>query len=351
MVGNGWVVDVASKNDGTTIPYVNKQIDISIERSPFNINNFRAIKSLEHYINNEQYDIVNCHTPIGAMVARLAAHRARRNGTKVIYMTHGLHFYNGASRKNWLLYYNAEKWLARYTDAIITINSEDRANVRRFFNEIPHQYYLPGVGYDTNHIIDTNDLHIKALREEYGLNDNDFICLYIARYSLDKNHKFLIKAIKQLKQYIPNCKLLLLGDGEEMISCRKLAQELNIEKSVIFAGYQHNIAAYLQIAHVGVSPSISEGLGLGLVEEMCVGLPVVASRVRGHKDLIEDGVNGLLYTLNDTQEFIDKILYLYNNKEVSRQLGETARQNISRFSVENVISEMMKIFEQEMAQK
>ena len=84
---------------------------------------------------------------------------------------------------------------------------------------------------------------------------------------------------------------------------------------------------------------------------MCVGLPVVASRVRGHKDLIEDGVNGLLYTLNDTQEFIDKILYLYNNKEVRRQLGETARQNISRFSVENVISEMMKIFEQEMAQK
>ena len=102
---------------------------------------------------------------------------------------------------------------------------------------------------------------------------------------------------------------------------------------------------------MGVSPSISEGLGLGLVEEMCVGLPVVASRVRGHKDLIEDGVNGLLYTLNDTQEFIDKILYLYNNKEVSRQLGETARQNISHFSVENVISEMMKIFEQEMAQK
>lgn len=345
MVRSGWIVDVASDNDGTSLPYVNKQIDIPVKRTPFHPSNIVAIKRLSQHLEREDYDIINCHTPIGAMIARLASCKARRKGSKVIYMAHGFHFYEGAPIHNWLLYYTAEKWLARYTDAIITINEEDRRNASKLLTEISHQYYLHGVGYDVNHVGVSHKKRQNKLRAQYNLREDDFVCLYIARYTRDKNHKFLIKALTELQKHIPRCKFLLLGDGKEMVACRNLSCKLGLEKSVIFAGFHSKISDYLQIVQVGVSPSVSEGLGLGLVEEMCVGLPVLASRVRGHRDLIEDGKNGLLYTLDDTADFVSKLVYLYEHPEVRKSIGTTAQENISKYSAENIIPQMMDIFE------
>ena len=350
LTENGWEVHVASKNDGTTIPYVHKQIDIPIQRSPFRVGNLIAVNQLKKVIKEERYDIVHCHTPIGAMVARLAAKDYRKSlGVKVIYMTHGLHFYMGAKRVNWLLYFSAEKFLARYTDAIITINSEDCSNAKRYFPEIPHQYTTPGIGYDIKHVGETPRLSKAELRHQYGIKEDDFVCLYIARYTLDKNHKFLINSLKEIQKRIPKIKLMFVGDGEEMVSCRKLSTELGVEQSVIFAGYQLNITDYLHMADVGVSPSVCEGLGLGLVEEMCIALPIVASHVRGHRDLIEHGRNGLLYELNSTEDFVEKLALLHNNPEKAREIGHNAQIGIKKYAVENIIPMIDDIYDAELS--
>lgn len=347
LVSDGWMVDVASENDGIDIPYVNRQIDIPVKRSPFHPSNISAIKKLSRYIDDEQYDIINCHTPIGAMIARMASFKARRKGAKVIYMAHGFHFYEGAPLINWLVYYTAEKLMARCTDAIITINEEDSTNARKFFPEIAHQYSLPGVGYDVNHIERPCDVDSDELRKKYHIGDDDYVCIYIARYTRNKNHRFLIKALAKLQHHIPQCKLLLLGDGEEMESCRRLAQELGVDDKVIFAGYQRNISAYLQLADVAVSPSLIEGLPIGLLEEMYVGLPILANTVRGHKDLIKNGETGMLYAYNDEVEFVEKFLYLYRNPEERKRLGMMAQKSIVKYSVENIIPQMIEIFERE----
>lgn len=344
MVECGWIVHVASENDGTTIPYVHRQIDIPIKRSPLHVGNYMAISQLRELINTEKYDIVNCHTPIGGMVARLAASQARRNvGTKVVYMTHGLHFYNGAKLKNWVLYYSAEKLLSQYTDAIITINEEDRASVAKYFPCIKHQYKVPGIGYDTDHI-GKLELHNRdELRQKYAIEKDDFVLLYIARYTVDKNHRFLINILNDIHQRIPKCKILFVGDGDEMVSCRRLVRELGLDNSVIFAGFQLNISDYLHIADVGVSPSVCEGLGLGLVEEMYVALPILATDVRGHRELIQHGVNGLLYKLDDKNDFIEKLLYLFENSQICKSLGGTAQMNVNKYSLECVIPQIMNI--------
>lgn len=348
LVENGWIVHVASDNDGTTIPFAHQQIDIPIKRSPFHLSNAMAISMLSDMIGKEKYDIVHCHTPIGAMVARLAARKYRKEGVKVIYMTHGLHFYKGARKKNWMVYYTAEKFLARYTDAIISINSEDKKNIENYFPEIPHQYITPGIGYDIKHVGHPGKISKGELRKQYGIGPNDFVCLYIARYTQDKNHRFLIKSVKEIQEYIPKIKILFVGDGEEMVACRELAKKLGVDKSVIFTGFQLNITDYLHMSDVGVSPSVCEGLGLGLVEEMCFALPVVASRVRGHRDLITHGENGLLYKLDDTQEFIKNLKFLYNNPDMARKIGRNARNGISKYAVENIITLMDEIYDKEL---
>lgn len=346
LVANGWMVHVASANDGTTIPYIHKQIDIDIKRTPLHIGNLGAIRQLQRLIEEERYDIVHCHTPIGAMVGRLAAAPFRgKYGTKVIYMTHGLHFYEGAKIKNWALYFTAERFLAPFTDAIISINEEDRGHIEKYFPQIKHQYIVPGIGYDPEHI-GILGLHDRdLLRKKYSLEKEDFVLLYIARYTGDKNHRFLINVISDVQQKIENCKIVFVGDGEEMIACRHLAQKLGVEKSVIFAGFQLDITDYLQIADVGVSPSVSEGLGLGLVEEMYASLPILASRVRGHRDLINHGENGLLFTLDSKEDFIKKLLFLYENPAKRHTMGLTARQRVEKYSVENIIPMIMSVYD------
>lgn len=120
----GWEVHVAA-NGQTKLPYVDEKFSIPIRRSPFHPQNLAVYRQLKKVIDTYEYDIVHCHTPVGGVLARLAARQARRCGTKVLYTAHGFHFCKGAPMRNWLLYYPVEKWLSAYTDCLITINEED----------------------------------------------------------------------------------------------------------------------------------------------------------------------------------------------------------------------------------
>lgn len=127
---NGYEVHVAAKNDyenkeECNIPFCNKLFDLPFERSPMKQNNIYVYKELKNIIHSNNYNIIHCHTPVGGALGRLAARNAQEKGTKVIYTAHGFHFFKGAPLINWLAYYPVERWLARYTDVLITINKED----------------------------------------------------------------------------------------------------------------------------------------------------------------------------------------------------------------------------------
>ena len=136
-------------NGNIDLPYVDEKFDLPIQRSPIHIKNIRAYQELHYLINIHQYKIIHCHTPMGGVLARMAARKARRIGTNVIYTAHGFHFCNGAPLTNWLLYYPAEWLLAKHTDCLITINTEDyQLATRRFrVGDIKH---VNGVGVDTD---------------------------------------------------------------------------------------------------------------------------------------------------------------------------------------------------------
>ena len=125
----GYEVHVAARNDFVdapcVIPHCDVFHDIPFERSPLKSENLKAYKQLKKIIDAEKFDLIHCHTPVGGVLARLAARKARKYGTKVLYTAHGFHFYKGAPLKNWLLYYPVEKFCSRFTDVLITINKED----------------------------------------------------------------------------------------------------------------------------------------------------------------------------------------------------------------------------------
>ena len=104
---------------------MDKYFDFDIFLSPFSLKNLKAIITLKNILKNGNYNILHCHTPMGAVVARLAGKSFRKNGLKIIYTAHGFHFYKGAPILNWIMFYPVEKWLSKYTDVLVCINEED----------------------------------------------------------------------------------------------------------------------------------------------------------------------------------------------------------------------------------
>ena len=122
---NGWQVDYAAPDD-EKVTDCDKHYIVPIPRSPISKNIFKAIKSLRKILNVQNYEIIHCHTPMGSVIARLAARKLfKAKKVKIIYTAHGFHFYKGAPLLNWLVYYPIEKILSKYCNYLITINQED----------------------------------------------------------------------------------------------------------------------------------------------------------------------------------------------------------------------------------
>ena len=130
LIGKGHTVDIATNETNRKVPEEyrlwNCQIhQIDTSRSPLSKSNLTAYKQLKTLVETGEYDIVHCHTPVAAMITRLTCRGVRKKGTKVFYTAHGFHFYKGAPKLNWLIYYPIEKICSYFTDVLITINKED----------------------------------------------------------------------------------------------------------------------------------------------------------------------------------------------------------------------------------
>ena len=129
----GWQVDYCSAGE-EIVQNCDNQFSISIARSPFNLRNIMAYKELKKILYENSYDIIHCHTPMGGVLARLAAKKLwKKHQVKIIYTAHGFHFYKGAPLLNWLVYYPVEKYLSHFTDIIVTINEEDYEKAKTSF--------------------------------------------------------------------------------------------------------------------------------------------------------------------------------------------------------------------------
>lgn len=343
---HGYEVHVVANELGDyKVPYADKIIEMRIERNPFKIVNLKAIKQLRQLIDNERYCLISCHTPMGGVVARLAARRARKKfGVKVIYTAHGFHFYKGAPKKNWLVFYPIEKFLSRYTDAIVTINNEDYKLVQTLGFKNKRTYKIHGIGIDPSRLGCDKELNFNELREKYGYKPDDFILLYMAEFIPRKNFKFLIEAMPELVKRIPNIKMIFAGRGEEKEEMMKLSQTVGVAEYINFIGFRDDVGNLINISDLGVSSSFQEGLSISVAEILYLGTPMVISNIRGHNDIVENGQNGFLFDLNDKNDFIDKIIFMYDNPKKRKEMGGYATKSMEKFVIDNTLLEMVEIY-------
>lgn len=343
----GWETAVAARNDyenpaDCVIPYCDTYYNIPFERNPLKPGNLKAYKELKHIIDEGEYDIIHCHTPVGAMLTRLAAKQARKQGTKVFYTAHGFHFYKGALAINWILYYPVEKWLSRYTDVLITINKEDYERAKTF--KAGKVCYVPGVGIDLKKF-NVGYVNKEQKRKEIGVSADDFVLLSVGELIPRKNHEVVIRALSVLKQLdkLNHIEYVICGRGAYETDLKKLAEGLDVADHVHFLGYRNDISEICNCADLFVFMSHQEGLPVALMEAMACGLPAVCSNIRGNTDLIEDGVTGLLAN-NTPEEVAQSISKMKSDTALRNRVASAALQKIKQFDLSSVEDEMSKIY-------
>lgn len=334
--------NLAEKN-GLKLDFVEKVFNVPFARSPKNKNNLHAYKELKTIIDDEHYDVIHCNTPMGGIVTRLAARRIRKKGTKVYYTAHGFHFYQGASKKNWIVFYPIEKFFSRITDKLITITREDyKLANEKFHCQVEH---IHGVGVDGKRYCSVSREEQLTIRKKFNFSSEQKIILCVGELLPNKNQKMAIQAMKEIVKEYPDAQLLLAGNGPEKENLENLIKATDLTHNVKMLGYVTNLQEYQKIADVSVSCSKREGLPLNIVEAMLSGTPVVASKNRGHRELICDGKIGFLVDIDDYKAMATKVLILLQDNILYGKIKENASLYAQAYTFNNVKKELRKVYE------
>ncbi len=405
---------------------------IDLERSPFRFHPaLRAYRQLKALLEREHFELIHCHTPMGGAIGRLAAAAVNRgyqkcaaqkekqekqsgksagkrrcgkttfcvkdenkrntegstskrqiSQSRVIYTAHGFHFYRGAPLINWLLYYPAERWLARYTDVLITINGEDYKRARRFRlrnsgEQKERQIFrVNGVGIDlerfggftkgcgaaAGNTADVPECSAEraAKRQELGIGVSEFLLFSVGELTRGKNHRIIIRALAELlknekrkeDRFLQNpCRpsrriiYAIAGEGKERRRLEHLIRRKSLEKDVKLLGYRSDIRELLLAADCFIFPSRREGMPVALMEAIASGVPCIAADIRGCRELLD---RNQLVRKNRVQEYCRAMERLClaekQEKKGKRGSADRALQSLEEISSEKINQKMKRIY-------
>lgn len=368
--------------------------EIPFCRNHLSLGNIKAFLMLKEIERINEYDIIHVHTPVASIYGRLL--KLWFHHVKIIYTAHGYHFYKGAPRKNWLTFYPIEKIMAKLTDVTININEEDYEITK---NKLKPKkcYLLNGVGLDLreygseevaidvsefeeniklkeieskdkgNKKKDITEKEIKGkgikekeikekevikrekqdLKESLNIKSRDFVVLMIAEVNENKNHIQLIEAMNLLNKKYHNIKAICVGDGQKLEKMRQEVKARKLEKAVTFLGFREDIKELIEISDIGILLSYREGLPRSLMELMAKGKKIIATDIRGCRDLVENEDVGTLVQVGDHEATAKAIEKYY--KERNREFH--APQEVMKYDVRAVVKDVEGVYKEFMEEE
>lgn len=289
--------------------------------------------------SHRNIEVVHCNTPIGGFLGRICG---KKYGKKVIYMAHGFHFYKGAPLLNRIVFKPIEKWLARKTDCLITINQEDYEAALNFrLAKGGKVYKVNGVGVDL-HSFDSVNVDKDKKREELLLPQDAIIGIVVGDLNENKNVETIIRALPMVEA---NLHLLICGFGPLENELKLLSEQLGVKERCHFLGFRTDVKELYLISDMFVIASQREGLPRSTMEAMLAGLPCVVSNIRGNVDLIDEGKGGGLVPAKDYESFAEAMTLVALDTEKRKLYGVYNKERIKQYDIEVVKKQMAEIFE------
>ena len=331
----GWAVHVACGGERLPIPYADRIIRLPFKKRMQSPANFQAAAILRKEIRREGYDLISTHTSLAAFFTRLAV-KGMKGRPTVVNTVHGYLFDDRTPALKRKILLAAERFTAPQTDLLLTMNRWDCELARRH-RLGKRTTNIPGVGVDFSRFDRESSGAGPALRNEWGVSQDAFVLICPAEFSKRKSQEVLIQALAELPE---RAVLVLPGQGALMEKCRALAARLGLEGRVIFPGQVEDMASWYAMADAAASASRSEGLPFNVMEAMYCGLPVAASAVKGHTDLIAHGGTGLLYPYGDPAACAGVLRALMDSEPLRRSLGQAARDSVGQYALDRVLPQV-----------
>jgi glycosyltransferase involved in cell wall biosynthesis len=306
----------------------------------------RAIVSLAEVIRERRPALVHAHGSKAGLIARMAVLLASR--PPVVVTVHNQVLYGGISPLMRRVYITMERRLARRTARVITVSEALRSEMTGVFGLAPSLVTTVYNGLDLGPFLAGSD-RAKA-RERYGMPSGALAIGLAARFAPQKALDVLVEAAAPVLERYPDARLVLAGSGPLLELVQTKARALPFRDRILFPGLETDMPGLLSSLDVYASSAIAEGLGLGTIEAMASGLPVVATTAGGTPEVVEDGVTGLLVAPGKAAPLTEALLWLAKDATVRKRMGEAGRARaLALFTEERMLEDTAQVYREVLA--
>jgi len=311
---------------------------LKISRRPFKLKNLKGLYDLWKIIKSGRYDIVHTHTSVGGFIGRLIARI--NNVPLVLWTIHGWSFdYPFGTPLRRRLFWAIEKFLDRFTDHYVAISKNmqevgikagisDRGKVTLIYHGIEIGGPIDGGSQSGSEMKNGNPVVGTVGRLEPQKAIDDFL-----------------KAARIVKEHIPQVSFIIVGDGPLKKELERLSITLGIEGNVVFTGWQENVAKYIAGMDIFCLTSRWEGFGIILLEAMAMKMPIVATRVGGVPEIVEEGKGGILVPPGKPEELANGLCLLLSDAKMRKQMGYYNAEKVKTvFNVKDMIKKYEEMY-------
>lgn len=303
-----------------------------------------AVRRLARFTRDEKVDILHTHLFFAGIVGLLS--KRLRPKTIVALMRHHTSVVRLLGSR---VHIAADKWMAEKADHVMTVSEAARTfmletdGIRGDDIEVVH------IGFNFDKLTADTKTRLR-MRTEFGFGDDDFVIGYVGNFVPGKGHLQLVRAFEKIAAEVGGAKLLLIGKGM-LADVRAAASRIDGEK-VIFAGWRDDVPACLGAMDLFVQPSLSEAFSQVLIEAMGAGVPVIATDVGGAREVIEDGVNGILIEADQPDAISSWAIRLFSDDPLRQKLADAGQLSVrERFTAERMVDRLTALYEKWMFAK
>lgn len=300
------------------------------------------LKELDNIVREEEIDIIHSHGGVAGMYARF--HRKKFGSVPVVHTIHGIHYVNSGNPFRKFFTHSIDEHLASFADRYICVSKSDREKAEELNIIIPDRTTVIGNGIELSRFFRTGK--DPVFMKLSGISENDLVLGLVSRFDVQKNQKFIIRNCAKLLKENQSLRILLAGGGKYLDSCKQAAMTEGISDRVIFTGEVIDPENYYPLIDIFIFPTLWEGLSIALIEAMASGRCILASDIPANRELITNGVNGLLFNLANKSDFTEKLELLILSPELRQKLSAASIHDSVKYSSKTMADSISEIYKE-----
>lgn len=335
----GYETDIAAQGSIKS-EFISECHDIKFTKNPFSPNNISAVIKLRKIIKKREYDIICSNTTLAGTAAKIAAANLIKK-PYFVHISHGYMFEEKGGLKS-KIYKLIEKITSKSVDSLVVMNHEDFDLAKK--NCLgKNLHYIYGMGLDDKKFPEISAKKRDEIRKNLGIKNGGRLIICVGEFSERKNQKDIIMAFSEVHKSNKNTLLVFAGDGGKISECKELCKKNCIENNTVFLGQYDDMNGLYRSADILVSASKMEGLPFNVMEAMYCGLPVIASKIKGHVDLLKDG-GGIMFEKGNIKELSRILGKVLEDENLYNELCKGALLD-EKYLLKNAMPQLLKILE------